>query len=341
MSETKEFVQYTPRDFKSDQEVRWCPGCGDHAILNSMQRAMSELGIRKEMYAVISGIGCSSRFPYYMNTYGFHTIHGRAAAIASGTKVSNPELSVWEITGDGDALAIGGNHLIHAVRRNVNINIILFNNQIYGLTKGQYSPTSKKGQITKTSPYGTVEDPFHPGELVIGAQGKFFARTMDNNIKLSTEIFKEAARHEGTSVIEVLQNCVIYNDGAYADINDREHREDRQLILHDGEPMIFGKNRDKGIIMDGFKLQVVTLGEKGITEDDILIHHANENNPGLHTMISNMRHPSYPVALGVIRNVQSPAYDMMVHAQIDKVKAGSKIKSVNDLLFSGNTWEVE
>jgi len=341
MNGSTDTIKYTPKDFKSDQEVRWCPGCGDHAILNSVQRTMSELGIPREKFAIISGIGCSSRFPYYMETFGFHSIHGRAAAIATGTKVANPELSVWEITGDGDALAIGGNHLIHAVRRNVDINIILFNNQIYGLTKGQYSPTSKKGQVTKTSPYGTVEDPFHPGELIIGAQGKFFARTMDNNIKLSAQVFRDAAMHEGASVVEVLQNCVIYNDGVYADINDKEHREDRQLILKDGEPMIFGKNRDKGIILQGHKLKVVNLGKDGITEKDILVHRANENNPGLHTMIANMRYPNYPVALGVIRNVQAPAYDMMVHSQIRKVQSESRIKSVNDLLYSGATWEVK
>lgn len=341
MNDSTDTIKYTPKDFKSDQEVRWCPGCGDHAILNSVQRTMSELGIPRERFAIISGIGCSSRFPYYMETYGFHTIHGRAAAVATGTKVANPELSVWEITGDGDALAIGGNHLIHAVRRNVDINILLFNNQIYGLTKGQYSPTSKKGQITKTSPYGTVENPFHPGELIIGAQGKFFARTMDNNIKLSAQVFHDAAVHEGTSVVEILQNCVIYNDGAYADINDKEHREDRQLILKDGEPMIFGKNRDKGIILEGYKLKVVTLGKDGITEKDLLVHRANENNPGLHTMIANMRYPNYPIALGVIRNVQAPTYDMMVHSQIRKVRSESRIKSVNDLLHSGATWEVK
>ncbi|MBW1814204.1 MAG: 2-oxoacid:ferredoxin oxidoreductase subunit beta, partial [Deltaproteobacteria bacterium] len=212
----------TVKDLKSDQEARWCPGCGDHAIMNAIQRALVELDVPKENFAFISGIGCSSRFPYYLDTYGFNGIHGRASAIATGVKIANPELSVWQITGDGDALAIGGNHFIHVIRRNVDINIILFNNQIYGLTKGQYSPTSYKGFVTKTSPYGTVEEPFHPGELVIGAQGKFFARTIDSNVKLSTEIYIQAGKHKGTSVVEVLQNCVIYNDKIYSYLTDKE-----------------------------------------------------------------------------------------------------------------------
>lgn len=337
---TEENVKLTFKDFKSDQEVRWCPGCGDHAILNSIQKALAELEIPKEKYAFISGIGCSSRFPYYMDTYGFHSIHGRAAAIASGTKTANPDLSVWEITGDGDALAIGGNHFIHVIRRNIDINLILFNNEIYGLTKGQYSPTSRKGIITKTSPYGTIETPFHPGELVIGAQGKFFARTIDANVKLSTRIFVEAAKHDGTSVVEVLQNCVIFNDKTHAEITDREVKDERQIVLEHGKPMIFGKNRDKGLVLDGLKLKVVKIGEDGITEKDILVHKENENNPGIHMMLANMRWPNYPVALGVIRNVTAPTYDVAMASQIQKVKETSKIKNMDDLLMSGNTWEV-
>ncbi len=333
-------TKLTFKDFKSDQEVRWCPGCGDHAVLNSVQRAMAELGRDKEDFAQVSGIGCSSRFPYYMDTFGFHGIHGRAAAIASGVKVANPGLSVWEITGDGDALAIGGNHFIHLIRRNIDINLLLFNNEIYGLTKGQYSPTSKKGTTTKTSPFGTIETPFHPGELVIGAQGKFFARTMDNNIKLSTEVFVEAAKHDGTSVVEILQNCVIFNDRVYAEINDKEVREERQIVLRHGEAMIFGKERDKGLILDGLKLKVVKIGENGITEKDILVHKENENNPGLHMMLVNMRWPNYPVAFGVIRSVNAPTYDMAMEAQIAKIQAESSIKNIDDLLHSGNTWEV-
>ena len=330
---------YSPKDFKSSQEVRWCPGCGDHAVLAAITRALAELGIPKEKYAFISGIGCSSRFPYYMNTYGFHGIHGRAPAIASGVKVANPDLSVWEITGDGDSLAIGGNHFIHAVRRNIDINIVLFNNQIYGLTKGQYSPTSIKGSVTNTSPFGTVEEPFHPGELVIGAQGKFFARTIDSNVKLSTEIYKEAAQHEGASVVEVLQNCVIFNDGVHAALTDREFRDDRTIVLKHGEPMIFGRNKDMGLKLEGLKLKVVTLGN-GITEKDLLVHDAGENTPGLHSLLVNMRYPAYPVALGVIRSVNAPTYDMALTGQIKKVQQTAKIKCVDDLMRSGATWKV-
>jgi len=332
----------TPKDYKSDQEVRWCPGCGDHAIMNAIQRALPELGVAKEDFAFISGIGCSSRFPYYMNTYGFHGIHGRASAIASGVKVANPDLSVWQITGDGDAMAIGGNHFIHAIRRNIDINIILFNNEIYGLTKGQYSPTSKFGAVTKTSPYGTVEHPFHPGELIIGAQGKFFARSIDSNLKLSQEIFLEAGRYHGASVVEVLQNCVIYNDKTHAALTDKEHKEDRTIILKHGEPMIFGKNRDKGLVLDtkNLKLKVVELGNE-YSEQDILVHDAEKANPGIHLMLANMQYPEFPVAFGVIRAVKDQTtYDSAVKKQVERVKAESKFKNVDDLLHSGTTWEV-
>ncbi len=334
-------AKLTAKDFKSDQEVRWCPGCGDHAVLNAVHKAMAELNLPKEKYAVISGIGCSSRFPYYMDTYAFHGIHGRAAAISTGVKVANPELSVWTITGDGDALAIGGNHFIHAIRRNVDINILLFNNQIYGLTKGQYSPTSVEGQVTKTSPYGTVEHPFHPGELVLGAQGKFFARTLDNNVKLTTNVLIEAAQFKGTSMVEILQNCVIYNDGCHKAITDREHKADRQLILEHGKPMIFGKNNDKGLILDGWKLKVVTIGENGITQDDILVHDAHTKEPFMHLMLANMSYPDYPVAFGVIRAVADTTYDDKVEKQIAYVQENSKIKNMDDLLNSGDTWAVE
>ena len=337
---SKKENNYSISDFKSDQEIRWCPGCGDHAILISVQRAMVELGYKHENITVISGIGCSSRFPYYMATYGFHGIHGRASAIASGTKVANPKLSVWQITGDGDGMAIGGNHFIHTIRRNIDINIVLFNNEIYGLTKGQFSPTSKKGTITKTSPHGTIETPFHPGELVIGAQGKFFARSIDSNIKLTTDILIAASKHDGTSVVEILQNCVIYNDRTFADITDKQHKEDRQIILKHNEPMIFGKHEDKGLILEGLKLKVVKLGN-GFTEKNLFVHKANENNPGLHQMLVNMRYPNYPVALGVIRNVSHPTYEVSLEAQISKVQKNSTIKTMDDLLMSGNTWAVE
>lgn len=334
-------IQYTPKDFKSDQEVRWCPGCGDHAVLNAVQKALTELGIPKEKFAFISGIGCSSRFPYYMDTYGFHGIHGRAAAIASGVKVANPDLSVWEITGDGDALAIGGNHFIHAVRRNIDINIILFNNEIYGLTKGQYSPTSNKGIVTKTSPFGTVEEPFSVGELVVGAKGKFFARTIDANVALSTQIYIEAARHKGTSVVEVLQNCVIFNDSIHDEVTGKEVRDDRTIILKHGEPMIFGKNSDKGLILDGLKLKVVKIGENGVTEKNILVHDAKELNPGIHYMLANMRYPEYPVALGVIRSVDGNTYEADVEEQIREIGQTANIKSMDDLLSSGSVWNVD
>ncbi len=334
-------VKLTAQDLKSDQQIRWCAGCGNHAILAAVQKALPELGIKKEDFVFISGIGCSARFPYYMDTYGIHGIHGRAAAISSGTKVTNPNLSVWIMTGDGDALAIGGNHFIHTIRRNMGLNIIIFNNEIYGLTKGQYSPTSKKGAHTYTSPYGTVESPFHPAELVIGSQGKFFARSLDNNVKLTTEILIEAGMHDGTSVVEILQNCVIYNDKTHAEITDKEFKDDRQLILKHGEPMIFGKNRDKGIILDGIKLKVVDIGKDGVKEEDILVHRSNENNPGIHMMLANMRHPNYPVALGVIRNVQAPTYETSVAEQIKKVQAQSNIKTMEDLFNSGTTFEIK
>jgi 2-oxoglutarate ferredoxin oxidoreductase subunit beta len=334
-------TQYTPRDFKSDQEVRWCPGCGDHAVLSSVQKALTELGIPKEKFAFISGIGCSSRFPYYMNTYGFHSIHGRASAIATGVKTANPDLSVWQITGDGDALAIGGNHFIHTIRRNIDINIILFNNEIYGLTKGQYSPTSSKGLVTKTSPFGTVEEPFSVGELVIGARGKFFARTIDTNVSLSTQIYIEAAKHKGTSVIEVLQNCVIFNDGIHDVVADKEVREDRTLVLKHGEPMIFGKGNDKGLILEGLKLKVVRLGENGLTVNNLLIHDAKETNPGIQYMLANMQYPEYPVALGVIRSVEAPTYDEGITGQIAEIRKTARIKTMDDLLNSGSVWEVE
>lgn len=336
-----EILEYTLKDFKSENEVRWCPGCGDHAVLNSIQKAMANLGIRQEDFAVISGIGCSSRFPYYMSTYGFHTIHGRAAAVASGVKCANPKLCVWEITGDGDALAIGGNHFIHCIRRNIDLNIILFNNKIYGLTKGQYSPTSDRGSITKTSPQGTIESPFIPGQLILGAGGTFFARAVDNNIKHSQDVFEAAAKHQGTSVVEVLQNCVIFNDGVHAEISDPKMREERQIFLKHGEPMIFGNNKDKGLIFDKAMLKVATIGENGVTREDILVHDVTEPNGYVHQQLIGMKLPDFPVAMGVIRAVPAPVYDQLMEEQIATVKSKAKIKTIDDLLRSGNTWVVE
>jgi len=336
-----ETIKLTAKDYKSDQEIRWCPGCGDYAILNSIHKAMAECECPRERTVVVSGIGCSSRLPYYMNTYGFHTIHGRAAAIASGVKAANPDLVVWQITGDGDAMAIGGNHFIHAIRRNIDINLLLFNNEIYGLTKGQYSPTSPFGAVTKTSPFGTIEPPFHPGELVIGAQGKFFARTIDYNVKLSTDVFVEAAKHKGTSVVEILQNCVIYNDGAHAMLTDKEFKEERTIVLKHGEPMVFGKERDKGIVLKGLKLKVVSLTTGEYSIDDLLVHDAVEPNPGIHLMLANMQYPDFPVALGVIRSVEASTYDENMVNQINFVKQSARYKCTDDLLYSGNTWEIK
>ncbi len=333
--------KYTFKDFRSDQENRWCPGCGDTAILMSVQKAMAELDHDKEDYAVVSGIGCSSRFPYYMNTYGFHGIHGRAGVLASGVKTANPKLSVWQITGDGDALAIGGNHFIHEIRRNVNLNLLLFNNQIYGLTKGQYSPTSLFGQVTKSSPFGTVEQPFHPGELVIGAQGKFFARSIDSKVKETTSILIEADKHVGTSVVEILQNCVIFNDGAYNAITSKETRDDNQIWLEHGKPMLFGKEKNKGLILNGMKLRVVELSDK-VKEENILVHDAHELDPSLHLALINMRIANgFPVAFGIIRQVEAPAYDELVEQQIKDVQSRSEIKNMDDVLNSGSTWVVD
>lgn len=258
-----EDIKYTPVNYKSDQAVRWCPGCGDHGILNTLHKAMASVGVPPHKMAVISGIGCSSRLPYYMNTYGFHTIHGRAAAIATGFKVARPDMTVWQISGDGDGLAIGGNHFIHCVRRNVDINILILNNKIYGLTKGQYSPTSDRGTVSKSSPYGTVEDPFIPAELCFGARGNFFARSFDMALQTTQECMVAAARHKGAAVVEVLQNCVIFNDGIHSYFADKEKRADHTIHLEHGKKMIFGKDNDKGLVQDGFLLKAVTIGQDG------------------------------------------------------------------------------
>ncbi|MBP3235405.1 MAG: 2-oxoacid:ferredoxin oxidoreductase subunit beta [Bacteroidales bacterium] len=335
----------TFKDFKSDQEVRWCPGCGDHAVLAALQRALPKvsqaLGYEKERYVVVSGIGCSSRLPYYMDTYGFHSIHGRATAVSTGIKVANPWLTVWQACGDGDALAIGGNHFIHAIRRNIDINIILFNNRIYGLTKGQYSPTSKFGAITKTSPYGTVEHPFDPGSLVLGAKGTFFARSLDVDLKLNEEIMTAAALHDGCSVMEMLTNCVIFNDSAHKEIADPAVRADRTVVLRQGERMIFGKNNDKGLVFEDNRIKAVTIGEVGYKEEDILIHDAHANNLGLQMALADMKGPDLPVALGVIRDVKDITYDDGVRDQVKDVMRKSKIHCVDDLLRSGSTWEIK
>lgn len=337
-------MRYTPADFKSDQEVKWCPGCGDHAVLNAVQKAMPEvaeaLNYTHEQFTVVSGIGCSSRFPYYMKTYGFHGIHGRATAIATGVKAANPTLSVWQATGDGDALAIGGNHFIHAIRRNIDINIMLFNNEIYGLTKGQYSPTSKRGKVTKTSPFGTIEHPFTPGELVLGARGTFFARTIDVEVNLTKECLIASAKHDGTAVTEIMQNCVIFNDKVHEVFANKEVREERTIVLRHGEPMIFGKNRDKGLVLEGLGLKIVTIGEGGWALSDILVHDAKQYDPGVHMMLVNMKAPEFPLALGVIRDVADLTYDDSMRDQLLEIRAKAPITCMDDLLQSGETWEV-
>ena len=333
-------VELTKQDFASDQMVKWCPGCGSHAILAAMENIFPEIGYKKEKYVNVSGIGCSSRFPYYVNTYGFHGIHGRANAIGTGVKISNPGLSVWISTGDGDSLAIGGNHFIHIIRRNMDVNIILFNNQIYGLTKGQYSPTSPMGAITKTSPMGTIEHPFNPGELVIGSQGTFFARVPDNNIKLMSQAMREAAKHDGCAVIEVLDNCVIFNDKAHAAITGKDVRDDHQLILEHDKPMIFGRDRNKGIRLNGTRLEVVEIGKDGITERNILVHDQYSQDPGIHLMLAKMHLPEFPVAMGVIRSAPAATYNQLLEDQIEKARKESKIKCMDDLLNSGDTWEI-
>ncbi|MCX6234576.1 MAG: 2-oxoacid:ferredoxin oxidoreductase subunit beta [Bacteroidetes bacterium] len=327
-------------DFKLDQPVKWCAGCGDYAILSSVQNALPEVGVRKEDVVIVSGIGCSSRFPYYINTYGFHGLHGRGSAVASGIKIANPKLSVWQITGDGDCMAIGGNHFIHLVRRNIDINILLFNNRIYGLTKGQFSPTSPKGLKTKSSPDGTIESPFIPGELVMGSQGTFFARIPDTEPQRMKEVFVEAAKHKGTSVVEILQNCVIFNNGIHYSITSKELKDDHQIYLEHGKPMIFGKNKNKGLMLKGMRLKVVTIGVNGISEQDILIHNAKSPDDALHYMLVRMTLPEYPVATGVIRSYDDNVYEDVMEAQIKKAREENKIKTVDDLMNSGNVWEI-
>lgn len=333
--------KYQASDFKSDQYVRWCPGCGDHAILNVLHKAMAELGVAPEKTAVISGIGCSSRLPYYMNTYGFHTIHGRAAAIATGFKVARPDMTVWQISGDGDGLAIGGNHFIHAVRRNVNMNMILLNNRIYGLTKGQYSPTSERGFVSKSSPYGTTEDPFIPAELVFGARGTFFGRCLDVELKTSQEVLVAAARHRGASVVEMLQNCVIFNQGIYSFVSDRELRPDHTIHLRHGEKMLFGKEMNKGLVQDGFLLKAVTIGEDGYTIDDVLTHDAHCQSNFLHQQLAMMDGKSLPLAIGVIRDVEAPVYEEEVDKQTHNVEERKHFGSLRDMIMAGETWEVK
>jgi 2-oxoglutarate/2-oxoacid ferredoxin oxidoreductase subunit beta len=333
--------QLTKKDFVSNQEVRWCPGCGDYAILNNVQKVMPELGIPREKMVFVSGIGCSSRFPYYMNTYGFHSIHGRAPAIATGLKSANPELSVWVITGDGDALSIGGNHFMHVLRRNLDINYILFNNRIYGLTKGQYSPTSVFGQRTKSTPMGVIDYPVNPLSLAIASEATFVARSIDIDVKHLGVMVEAAARHKGVSFLEVYQNCNIFNDGAFDYFAERSVRSDKVLYLEDGKPMIFGKDRNKGIRMNGAHPEVVTIGDNGITEADILVHNINLEDPSVAFMLARMEQPDFPQPVGIFRAVERPSYDQMLTDQIDTAIAKSGPGSLEKLINSGEMWSVE
>lgn len=335
-------VVFEAKDYKSDQYVRWCPGCGDHAVLNSLHKAMANLQLDPDKTAVISGIGCSSRLPYYMSTYGFHTIHGRGAAVATGVKVSNPDISVWLVSGDGDSLAIGGNHFIHTVRRNVDINILLLNNKIYGLTKGQYSPTSDRGFVSKSSPYGTTEDPFIPIELALGARGTFFARCIDMDLKNATDCFVASAMHKGTSVVEVLQNCVIFNDNIYKDVSEKVLRNENTILLKHGEKMLFGDNLEKGLVLDGLNLKVVTIGQDGYTIEDILVHDASAVDNTLHAKLGMMDPKNgYPLALGVIRNVEALCYNMEVQKTIDQVQKKNQSRCLRDYLMTQDVWEIK
>jgi 2-oxoglutarate/2-oxoacid ferredoxin oxidoreductase subunit beta len=332
-------VPLTKKDFTSDQEVRWCPGCGDYAILASVQSVFPELGIPKENFVVVSGIGCSSRFPYYMNTFGFHSIHGRAPAVATGIKIANPDLSVWIATGDGDALSIGGNHIIHLMRRNVDIKVMLFNNRIYGLTKGQYSPTSEMGKKTKSTPYGSVDRPFNPLSVAIGAGATFVARSIDVYALHLKEVLGRAAKHTGTSFIEIFQNCNIFNDGAFEPYREKDLRDDNVIHVKHGEPLVFGKAKDKGIRMRGaFEPEVVALGN-GVTEKDLVVH--DEKGPAAYAfMLAQMESPAFPMPIGVLRNVDAPVLDAAMRKQMADITAKKGPGDLKALIYSGETWDV-
>jgi 2-oxoglutarate/2-oxoacid ferredoxin oxidoreductase subunit beta len=333
---------YTKKDFQTDQEIRWCPGCGDYAILSAVQSVFADLAIPKEKFVIISGIGCSSRFPYYMNTYGFHTIHGRAPAVATGLKIVRPDLEVWVATGDGDSLSIGGNHTIHMLRRNVGLKVLLFNNKIYGLTKGQYSPTSEIGKKTKSTPYGTADRPFNPISLAIGSEATFVARSVDVFQTHLKDTLKKAAAHKGAAYIEILQNCNIFNDGAWETITEKDARSDNVVQLEHGKPLIFGKNRDKGIRLTGLELEVVALGD-GITEKDLLVHDEHHPRASYAFLLAHMEsRPGFPTPIGVLRSWEDvPRYEDVINAQIQEVQARKGKGDLAKLLQAGDTWEVK
>ena len=328
----------TPKDFASDQEVRWCPGCGDHAILNMVRKACAEIGAARENTVFVSGIGCSSRFPYYMNTYGFHGIHGRAPAIATGIKAANPDLSVWVVTGDGDGLSIGGNHLLHLLRRNPNINVLLFNNQIYGLTKGQYSPTSEEGKKTKSSPMGSIDMPVNPLSLALASEASFVARGMDVDKHL-VEILLRAAKHNGTSFVEIYQDCNIFNHGAFAYATNRKTRADNVVYLEHGKPLIFGADGDKGIRLSNCRQpEVVTLGD-GVTEKDLLVH--DETDESMSYLLTRLSHPEFPEPMGVFYAVEDDCYEVLLERQIAAAIASRGEGDLRSLLFAGDTYQIE
>ena len=329
----------TAADFASDQDVRWCPGCGDYSILAQMKKVMPQLGIPREKIVFISGIGCSSRFPYYMNTYGMHSIHGRAPAIATGLKCVRPDLQVWVVTGDGDGLSIGGNHFLHLMRRNVDLKILLFNNRIYGLTKGQYSPTSPLGKINKSAPMGVIDNPLNPLSVAIGAEATFVARSIDVNIKHLGEVLKRAAEHKGTAFVEIYQNCNIFNDGAFNYATDKASKLDTTVELEHGKPLIFGANKNKGIRLNGTEPEVVELG-KGISEDDLLFHDEKAPEPTLAYLLSRMRHPEFPEPIGVFRAVDHPKYDVELNKQVDLAREKKGPGDLDALFNSGETWTV-
>ncbi len=338
----QETLKLTAKDYKSDQDVRWCPGCGDYSILAQVQRTLPDI-IEKEKANVVwvSGIGCSSRIPYYINTYGFHGIHGRAPAIATGVKVANPELDVWVASGDGDLLSIGGNHFIHTCRRNVDLKILLFNNRIYGLTKGQYSPTSEKGKLTKTSPYGSVDYPFNPISLAIGSGATFVARAIDVSPKHLQEMLKRAGAHKGTAFLEIYQNCNIFNDGAFSLLTDKDTKDDNILYLEHDKPMVFGKDLDKGIKLDGAKPIIVDLTTGSFSKDDILVHDEFSEEPILAMILAHITDdPSFPTPIGVFRQIQRETYDAAIASQIDFVTEKRGKGDLKKALFGANTWEV-
>jgi 2-oxoglutarate ferredoxin oxidoreductase subunit beta len=334
-------VALKPKDFESDQEIRWCPGCGDYSILAQMKKVLPTLGLAPEQIVFVSGIGCSSRFPYYLNTYGVHSIHGRAPAVATGLKLARPELSVWVITGDGDGLSIGGNHLIHALRRNLDINILLFNNQIYGLTKGQFSPTSPQGQVTRSTPYGSLDAPLNPLTLALGAEASFVARSVDVWPRHLAETLKRASAHRGTSFVEIYQNCNIYNDLAFEWATDRKVKDNHVLELEHGAPMVFGAEQEQGIVLDGLLPKVVKLGN-GISQSDLLVHDENRDDPTLAYTLSRMRYPQFPEPFGVLRSVQRPIYEESVQEQIKVAQSSAKAPAdLHGLFNSGDTWQID